>query len=373
MRAPLRITSVLLATALASPGCGGGDYVEAAEPGPGALRRARVERMATTLRANVARMDAQGLENPVLQALTGLHDRYAEEDWIPFDDWGLGLGEVRNYLRLSAPDAQGRVFALHAAAPEHPLHALARATGELDARRIRLIVVPIPKRLQVYPDRLPEIEPRDDFVGADVAYERLMLRLTEAGIEVIDLLPAFVAERYDRSGTDDELLYLDYDAHWTPRGTALAADLIAERIRELEWFVPGPLIEGVHYRETVEQGTRAVSCPLPEGNGEVPLWYRRVQTPRGRALTPHDPESPILLLGDSFATWYREESSDLIRLLHARLGWRIDAITHEGAAGTIWNEVDERGGLEGKRVLVWTFAAGALSGGRMQEIDPDRR
>ena len=324
---------------------------------------------ATRVRAALARMEREGWHEPVLAGVRKLHDGLADGEWVELGGWGLSRLELANYLRMSAPDEAGCVLAEDLQRAGHPVTVLAEHTRALAQRGIRLVVVPIPKRLQVYPDRLPGLAPEEDFAGADVPWERLVLALLEAGVEVIDLLPDFLAARHDDSGQDDPRLYLDYDPHWTPRAAELAAERIAARILEAAGgATEGPDPELVVRRE---RGTFRVVCPLREGRGDVPVWYRRVLTRDGRPSLAVDPESEILLLGDSYATLYRDEASDLVRLIHARTGLRMDVVRREGGADGVWGDLKRRGDLSGKRLLVWILNAGAMGGPRLAGFEPD--
>ena len=54
----------------------------------------------------------------------------------------------------------------------------------------------------------------------------------EHGYLFIDLLEPFEQEAYERGLAGEELLYYQYDGHWTPSGHQLAAELIAEFMQE---------------------------------------------------------------------------------------------------------------------------------------------
>jgi len=318
---------------------------------------------AARARATLARMEREGWHEPVLAEVRKLHDGLADGEWVELGGWGLSRLELANYLRMSAPDETGRVLAEDLEREDHPVTVLAEHARSLAARGIRLVVVPIPKRLQVYPDRLPGLAPTADFAGADVPWERLLVALLEAGVEVIDLLPDFLAARHDDSGQDDPRLYLDYDPHWTPRAAELCAERIAERIRAFAGLALEDVRADVEVRR--EQGTFHVVCPLREGRADVPVWYRRVLSPDGRPSLASDPESEILVLGDSYATLYRDQASDLVRLIHARTGLRMDVVRREGGADGVWGDLKRRGDLSGKRLLVWILNAGAMGGTRL--------
>lgn len=158
----------------------------------------------------------------------GEGERDSDESWSQLSGWGIRAIELWTYLTMSGPDEDGAVLALDVQRAGHPVQVLSALTRDLAARGVTLVVVPVPKRLQVYPDRLPGIAPVEDFAGADVPWATLIVSLLEAGVQVIDLLPDFLAARYDESGEDDRLLYLEYVPR--SRGTRRARSGGAETV-----------------------------------------------------------------------------------------------------------------------------------------------
>lgn len=325
---------------------------------------------AARIRELLPRMEAQGLLPSVLDELQRLMSQMGDVPWLPVGGWGVSRGELTSFLRMSAPDDEGRVPALDRDDPDAPFASLVQASRELREQGITLVVLPVPKRLQIYPDRLPCLEPRADFAGVDAPWERLLLALAEAGVEVIDLQPDFLAAREDTTGEDDARLYLDYDPHWTPRAVDLAAGRVARRLLALEGCPPAS-DAGVRVR--LERAPFQVYCRLEEGKGQVPLWFRRVEGRDGRPALATDPESPILVLGDSFVGQYREEASDLMRLVHARTGLRFDLVRKDGGAMTVWGDLGRRAELSGKRIVLWVLNGGALGADRVQRLRAEDR
>ena len=107
--------------------------------------------------------------------------------------------------------------------------ALKAVSAWLKARGIDLVFVPVPKMTEVYADRIvPGVAP-----GTIVAPQgrRLLLELLRADVEVVDLLPAFLAAR----GSSPEPLYRPVDPHWAQRAMSLAAGAIAERLQRYDF------------------------------------------------------------------------------------------------------------------------------------------
>lgn len=88
----------------------------------------------------------------------------------------------------------------------------------------RLVVIPVPMKVDVYADYL--LEPPDEQLMS--LYPDFVERLRAAGIETVSLHEKFHQVR------DTELLFLQRDTHWTPEGARLAARTVAEALPELK-------------------------------------------------------------------------------------------------------------------------------------------
>lgn len=329
---------------------------------PNDRSRARTERMArdrTALRASLEGMLASGLYQRLVDPLEKL---LAEERgrWIKGPDWGQSVAEVRWFLDWNSP-AEGT----DPRPGDGMVETLAGYAALLEGRGIELIVVPVPRRIQIYPDRLPGVpELEEDFAGIDPRYASLMVDLSEAGVEVVDLLPSFASQRFSDAPDDDRQLFHDWDTHWTPRGAELAADRIAARLLELDGFDRGPAREGEDFVVVREQGMFAPATKVPaEGEEPDPVWYRRVLDPAGEPAHSPDRDSPFLVMGDSLVRHAAGEASDVVSLLYAKTGQRFDTIIHPGSPpAKVWDSIRRRrDALAGKRVVVWIFSAKTLA------------
>lgn len=328
---------------------------------------ARLARDREALRASIAAMEAGGLDALVRASVAGLLARPDQDEWISLDGWSVRQQALRfNQVWTTPKEAgEGVPRALDFASADHPVHVIAGYAAALAERGIDLLVVPVPKRLQVYPDRLPNVPPQGpEFRGSGTGYARFLLALADLGVEVVDLLPAFAEARRVEGAETDPLLFHGHNQHWTPRGAALAADLVAARVLELEGISPGDLRPGVDFVVRREQGTWDLTSKQSGPDAEpVTVWFERVLDPAGELFEKKDVSSPILVLGDSFATYYATEGSDFQSLLCARLSRRIDSITGPGGGGVaVWKTLARRErGLAGKRVVVWMFTARVIA------------
>jgi hypothetical protein len=184
---------------------------------------------------------------------------------------------------------------------------------QLALRGIRLIVVPIPVKLTT----------------------------TSSGIGDINLLPLLQNH------------YLAYDTHWTCEGAQIAAKAVADLIPELRgaknYVVKSVTLErkGDIVRmmdsPTLERFFPPESVPCQQVQGYV-----------------DDPDSPILVLGDSFLRIYQTDapkSAGFIAHLARELKMPLTSIVNDGGASTLVRQELARKPqlLKNKKVVIWEF------------------
>jgi len=98
---------------------------------------------------------------------------------------------------------------------------------DLARRGIRLVVIPMPGKPSVYPEKLTWR------TGFSSPTRDLIVRLREAGVETPDLFEIF--ETKPPGGS----YYLSRDTHWSGDAARIAAEVVARRIRHLGWADPG--------------------------------------------------------------------------------------------------------------------------------------
>jgi alginate O-acetyltransferase complex protein AlgJ len=221
----------------------------------------------------------------------------------------------------------------------------------------------VPTKAEVYPDRLDRANAR--FVGQVVNpwARKFLLDLSAAGVEAIDLWPPLLAAR--RQGDDPEPLYQRQDTHWTSRGLRLAASAIAARVREYPWWstLPGPRVPytatEVPFRRPGDLHARLADRDR-RGLAAEALVGHQVKGPDGRPFEP-DPESPIVVLGDSYAASY-----ELVDCRHAgvaahlarELGRPVDLVTSYGGGPNVRRTLWRAGeALARKRLVVYLMTA----------------
>ena len=116
---------------------------------------------------------------------------------------------------------------------KNPLPIIVEFKKLLDQQGVDFLFVPVPTKLEVYPEELdPELKA---FSGQVInpAFRKLLASLAKEGVEVFDLLPALLREK---SAKGPEPLFQHQDTHWTDRGLRFSAELLATRVKKYPWY-----------------------------------------------------------------------------------------------------------------------------------------
>jgi hypothetical protein len=265
---------------------------------------------------------------------------------------------------------------------------------QLQERGIELLVVPVPGKASIHPDRLTSRyegasaslrSPTEDFIDA----------LRDAGVEVVDLFTVFRQAR-----VNGMTAYLEQDTHWTPEGAELAAQTVGDHLRALGWIGTGTKHFELREARVLRHGDivemTGLSGMRRRYRGQMVTCRQVVDAELG-ALIPSQADRPgtyrdprggsrVLVLGDSYSRVYQYaeprtlgaviEPEDLrvvdaamaARLLPGSAGFiahlarvlagSVDALVSDGGAAT---DVRQRLSvdpeiLEAKSVVIWQFA-----------------
>jgi hypothetical protein len=267
---------------------------------------------------------------------------------------------------------------------------------QLRDRGIELLVVPVPGKACMYPDRVTG-RSASPHLTADAPGALLLAALERHGIATVDLYQTFRAARGDGAGASpDEPLYLSRDTHWTPAGARLAAHAVAARVRELGRAPERPWNYATRTVRVARNGDVLAMVQVPGLSDRYapevvecaqvldPMAGAMVPPPGGRPgtftnghLIDTPLEAAILLLGDSYCRIYQYAepaslaagaSGEKRRLLPGSAGFPsllalaleapVDYIVSDGGAAT---DVRRRLSvdpeiLQAKRIVVWEFA-----------------
>jgi hypothetical protein len=231
---------------------------------------------------------------------------------------------------------------------------------QLASQGIELLVVPAPNKESIYPEmltcraRLPH--------GVMAEDTRTVLNgLKAAGVEVVDLFDLFANSKDGPAGSAP--LYLAQDSHWSPAGMHLAAQAVARRIFEQGRLQPGSReYEGVSVSlARLGDIVRMLQVPALERQ-IVPESISCEQIVRrdNRQKYEDDPDSEVLVLGDSFLRIYETDepgSAGFIAHLAKELKRPLTSIVNDGGASTlVRQELSRRPALlKNKKLVIWEF------------------
>ncbi len=238
------------------------------------------------------------------------------------------------------------------------LAAVTQFRDDLAARGIRLIVMPVPNKESVYPDKLSACAvPPGQPIGRET--REFLAQCRERGIEVVDLFALY----RDARKTPGAPLYLEQDSHWTPVGMELATNAVAARIFERGWLMPGSI--AYYERSAPVEETGDLVRMLRSPQIEARLAFQTIATKQvvcsdTGALYSDDPEPEVLVLGDSFLRIYQRNApggAGFVAHLAFALKRATAGIINDGGASTlVRQELFRRPQLLSRaRVVVWEF------------------
>lgn len=278
------------------------------------------------------------------------------------DGWLFFAGELR-LLSLGHFWGEDAAKVTRAHKPElaNPVPAILDFHQQLKARGIELLVVPVPPKAAIYPEK---IVPGFDVRSHDPAptLHRFYDELRAAGIDVLDLSPLLIQNRESPRGA----VFCKTDSHWSGIGCVLAAHAIAENVRRK---LAGPPTRKEYVSDWKEVQINGDLDGLLPPDARKPGPERiAVQSvsEKGRGAVEPDANSPLLLLGDSHTLVYHDflaERAGLIDQLALELGFAPDLIGTRGSGATpvrlnlYRRSVKDTGYLAKKKVVVWCFAA----------------
>jgi hypothetical protein len=252
-----------------------------------------------------------------------------------------------------------------------PLPAIRHFRDELARLGIGLLVVPVPVKPSIYPEKLVPGYDRRLGPPVNVHHREFLRRLGEAGVASLDL----TGTMWEAKGRGE--LYLPLDTHWTPLGMKVFASALASELRRRHPWLDGRARDyGTREAARTRHGDVYYMLGVPQGLAGVgarTVAIEQVIDPGTGEPVPREPEgAEVVLLGDSFTNVYstEEPNEDGMRWgTHAGLGERlmlelgrpVRVVAVNGGAPTATRRLVARpGGLRGARLVVWSFAAREL-------------
>lgn len=255
---------------------------------------------------------------------------------------------------------------------KEPLSAILEYRRELDNLGIELILLPVPAKASVYPDKIGHSVPMSG--GKPARVDRLVQKfygvLRENGVTVLDMTDPFIDARKDDSKLGP--MYCRQDSHWSGRACQLTARAIASLVAKRPWARSARRTAVESVAQTIEiEGELWKHLPAPRPPREkIPV--RRASLQGGGPVTP-DPASPILLLGDSHTLVFSAggdmmaTGAGLLEQIAIETGIVPDVIGVRGSGATparinLYRRVaDNPAYLAGKKMVIWCFSARELT------------
>ena len=298
------------------------------------------------------------------------------------DDWLFLEPELRHVAagRLRGNEAQ-RPAAASDPADADPLPAIVDFKRQLDARGVELLLVPVPPKSIIYPDKADAgVEVPIPVPRLDPAHAAFYALLREQGVDVLDLTDDFLANRFHPEGTP----YCRQDSHWSGVGCVLAGQAIAADVRERPWYAELPTTAFTpRWYSTRLTGDLYAALDRPDApREEVRLRGVAAAGTRPATAAAPDRDSPILLLGDSHNLVFQAGAdmhatgAGLADQLAFELGLAVDLVAVRGPAATaarvaLRERVQQDAAFwERKRLVVWCFAAREFTAGDAWALVP---
>jgi len=254
--------------------------------------------------------------------------------------------------------------------------------GQLRDRGIQLIIMPVPAKVTIHPDRFSSRFEASAAPLRNPSFERFTRALDAAGVVVFDPAPLLTGARREAAPH----LYLPADTHWTPS----AMDRVAERLAKVvsERVALGPPNAFYHRsREpTIARNTgdlaRMLDLDDQAGRFGADVVAIRPIFAQGSGLRWRSQKNAeVLLLGDSFANIYSLDamgwgaSAGLAEQVSFHLQRPVDRLVRNDAGAWVTRQMLARAlargrdRLAGKKIVVWQFAARELSWGNWKLLD----
>ncbi|MFW6169926.1 MAG: alginate O-acetyltransferase AlgX-related protein [Planctomycetota bacterium] len=262
-----------------------------------------------------------------------------------------------------------------------PRAAILQFHRQLAERDIRLVIMPTPDKATIHPEEFSSRYEGERVSVHNPSYWKLLDELQTEGVLVCDVTET-LAQYRNRSGNAS---YLATDTHWRPEAMRLAAAELARLIEDR--IVLGATATDRDWRQTSRNvknlGDIAMMLNLRQSQGvfnEETVTIRPVLDALGRPWRP-DPAAEILVLGDSFANIYSlpmmnwGSAAGLTEQLSYSLRRPVDVILRNDDGAYATREMLSRelargeDRLDGKKVVVWQFAARELAVGDWKLFD----
>lgn len=326
---------------------------------------------------------SQKLLSPAQVVMSGFFQAGNEQVYMGRDKWLFAKAEV-DYLTgkgFLEPEMWRKAERKKAGVQPDPLKAILDFNRQLKAHGIVLIVMPIPSKATIHPEKFgaSSTQWKTGQLPENASFARFQNELRRAKILVYDARPTLLRAR-EITGQPQ---YFAGDTHWTPQAMTRVA-------RDLATFIQNnvALPAKTPTRYTFLPANKTNICDL-EVMLKLPQKQHIFQRQRARIYRVLDssgklwqpqPDADILLLGDSFANIYARggfwgKGAGLTEHLSYYLQRPIDRIALNGGAASFVRRTWQSDLLHGKRsaqntrVVIYEFAARTLVNNDWKLVD----
>ncbi len=248
---------------------------------------------------------------------------------------------------------------------KNPIPHLIELKRYFDSLNINLLFVPIPTKVEIYYDQLGPEAPKNTTAIIHPWGRHLLKTIQASGIEVIDLLPHFLAAKAE-DDKHKENVYQYQDTHWSNRGIQITAQVVAERIKQYAWYNQlGDFLVEFTTVDTSFSKLGDIVDKLPESDKTkyhpAQLQAVQVRKPDGNRQRG-DRSAPIMLIGDSYTGVYElidVKSAGVGSHIAAKTKLPVDIITSWGGGPLVRNKMmrARHKDMPAKRLVIYIMTA----------------
>lgn len=303
---------------------------------------------------------------PVVQGMLSRIGEGSDEVVLGEDGWLFHRNAVRFMTRSANKHRQSP-----------PLAAITSFAEALKSRGIQLVLMPVPPKLAIYPEKFGQGLPAKPVLPP--VWSEWKAAVEAAGVRVFDLMPVLAEAR----STAKLPLFLKTDTHWTPEAVEIVSAQLGRFLTAEGLLPPADGTASSAADQTVTAiGDLRRMLRLAETSPLFPqetVTIREVRTATGMRWQNSD-ESELLLMGDSFCNIFSQKSlgwgtgAGFAEHLGRAIGRPVSAILRNGDGAFATRAILSRSlqtghdRLKGAKVVVWEFDATQLTEGEWKPL-----